>query len=387
MKKNCGCDKGGSTPAIPDYLMFATSPNSAATCGEGQTLGAATAACLLQEPTYDVSVGAYTIPAVNSSSPIQVCNGTLYTVGEWVQFVGDGSTLQVISIVGNGLQLSNRCPNTAPIKGNSNPGTVIPAGNPIVIVGEPACLTEEEALSELLSALANAKSLCMPALEAEASETSKMHLLGWRKEDPNNSDFQKCIQWLSGIWKTAKSLFIDPIEQAPAPGQTGVDSWRAMVIHKDTGEVRAQLNATENPDYQPSLSFVGVQEQLYKNYTGAMENVALWVNIPNDTPLTQTINLSIASINALQLPDDFYVAINVNVGIDQTSGYAHQAIVEINGSKKGLVGCAGGPDMNCISLIIPVSKEDKKIELKVTTQGSFLTPKCHVTVDLLGVYL
>lgn len=385
-QEDCGCT-GGKSGAKPDFYLQAASPKTASTCGEGQTLGDANANCLLSESTFDRILGPYTIPVLNTSTPVQVCNGALYTVGLWVQLGIDGSTLQIVSIVGNALHLKNGCPNNAPIKGNSNPGTIVPTNTPLVIVGEPECLTEEEAMNELLSALSGTKSLCMPSLEKEASSTSEMHLLGWRKADSDNADFKKCIQWLANIWMKGAALFIKPIADAPAASTPDAANWRRMAIHKTTGEVRQQLNDTEDPNFKKTFGLVPLFEQLYKNYTGAMEDENLWVNIPHATPLTQTINLSIASINALPLPDTFYVSINVNIGVDQAAGYAHQAVLEINSGKKGLVGCAGGPEMNCISLIVPVTKADKKIELKVTTKGGPGTPKCHVTVDLLGVYI
>lgn len=400
------CGPCGSSKGKPDMFLMAASPTSASTCGEGKTLGATDTECLISDPTYDVTVGAYTIPDYNTSAPVQVCNGALYSVSQWIQFINDGSVLQILSIVGNALTLNNGCPNGARVKYNSNPGTVIPRGNGIVVVAEPPCLTDEEAESEFQSQLSNATQLCVPNLVEDQSETAEMQLLGWKRADSNDSSFQKCIRRIKGIWKTDSSLFIKPIEQAPSSGQTGAGDWRSIVRHKTTGEIRERLSASENPDIEagqkyvlmltadgetlvgPAYIYVPVHEQLYKNYTGAMNDTDLWPNIPNATPLVQTVSLSIAAINALEIVGDtFYAHINVNLGIRQPQGYSHFATLEVNGVQKGLVGAQGSVGFNCIHLIVPVDKDDKKIDIKVSTTGGTGTPKCHVTVDLMGVEL
>jgi hypothetical protein len=406
MSDDCGPCGSGKKGKTPDMFLMAASPSSASTCGEGKTLGAAAADCTIKEPTYDRTVGAYTIPNYGTSAPIQMCNGALYSVGQWGQFVGDGSVLQITSIVGDALTLRNGCSNGARVKGNSNPGTVIPTGNAFVIVAEPACLTTDEEKQEFQNALASAEALCTPALEEEESELAEMQILGWKRADSGDSSFQKCIRRIKGIWKTAKSLYIKPIESAPLPGADGSTDWRTVVIHKTTGEVRSQLNGSENPDLEagkkyvymfvegqqaligPAYIFTPVTADLYQNYNGAMNAIDSWVNIPNGTPLEQDISLSIAAINDLTiLGDDFYAHIRINIGIRQQSGYAHYATLEVNGTQVAMVGAQGSLAMNSIHLIQRILKSDKKISIKVTTAGSSGTPKMHVSAKLLGVEL
>jgi hypothetical protein len=387
-------------------FLIAASPASASTCGEGKTLCAAAADCTISEPTYDRTVGAYTIPDYNTSAPVQVCNGALYSVGQWGQFVGDGSTLQIVSIVGNGITLRNGCSNGARVKGNSNPGTVIPTGNAFVIVSEPACLTTAQEQQEFQALLASAAALCTPELEEEQSELAEMQLIGWKRADSGDSSFQKCMRRIKGIWKTAKSLYIKPIESAPLPGQDGSTDWRGLVIHKTTGEVRSQLNGSENPDLEagekyvfmyvegqqaligPAYIFTPATADLYQNYNGAMNDTDSWVNVPNATPLEQDISLSISAINDLTiLGDKFFAEVMINLGIRQPQGYAHFATLEVNGTQYAMVGAQGSVGFNSVRALIEVPKNDKKFRIKVTTSGGTGTPKMHVSCKLLGVQL
>lgn len=387
-------------------FLMAASPSKASTCGEGKTLGAATADCTIKEPTYDRTVGAYTIPDYNTSAPVQVCNGALYSVGQWAQFVGDGSTLQIVSIVGNGVTLRNGCANGAKVKGNSNPGTVIPTGNAFVIVSEPPCLTDQQTNDEFQALMAGATAFCAPDMEEEQSETAEMQLFGFKRADPNDSTFQKCMRRIKGIWKKKNSLYIKPIEQAPLPGQDGSASWRMLVIHKDTGEIRSQLNGSENPDLEagekyiymfvegqqaligPAYIFTPAEADLYQNYNGAMNATDSWVNVPNATPLEQDISLSIAAINDLTiLGSHFYAEVMINLGIRQPQGYSHYATLEVNGTQMAMVGAQGSVGFNSVRLLLRIAKNDKKFRIKVTTSGGTGTPKMHVSAKLLGVQL
>jgi hypothetical protein len=403
--ENCGCGCPG-TPK-PDMYLMAASPASASTCGTGQTPGTDPAVeCLLSEPTYDVTVGDFGIPL--SEASVLVCDGSLYTLGQWIQFIHDGSILKIVAIAINSITLRNTCDDGGPIEGNSNTGTAIPAGSPFIVVDAPECKSEEEKTQEFEAAVAGATELCMPGLTTNTSLTSKMQLLGWRALDATIPSLGNCIQWLSGIWRQNNSLYINPIEESPAFETAGVNGWYPLVIDAN-GEIRKQKNPMQSPNitagkwvptYDASkLYMVGpafifspvVPVNIYKNNGAAttITDEATWPIIAADpAEFISTPNLS-SNLTGINIPGaKLYAVIHLNLGVDHNAtGAAKVVSFEINGVEKLAVGCSAASKMfNSCILFVELDAAVKTFTFKVRSRASG-NAKYLVSMDLLGFML
>lgn len=406
-QNGCGCGCGPDSPK-PDMFLMAASPSSASTCGTGQTPGEVPGStCLLSDPTYDVTTGDFVIPIASAS--IVVCNAALYTLGQWIQFVHDGSVLQIISIAGNTITLRNSCVSGEAIQGNSPAGTPIPTGSPFVVVSEPPCTSPADMTAAFEQFVAGAQKLCMPALTPEPSSTAKMQILGWLSTDsvPN---FGKCIHWLSGIWRQGASFFIKPITMAPSFEEPTVNAWRPMVINKTTGEVREQKNPMESanigtgkwvPAYDSSFMYmVGPAYifspipivNVYKNNGVAttLTDASAWpVIAAPPTEFTQVVNL--AAHLPLNAPDDkVYAVIQLNFAVDHNgTGLKKELALQINGVERVAVACAASSQIhNSCILLIEMPKIAPTFSFKVINYSSAGgAAKYLVSMDLLGFQL
>jgi hypothetical protein len=398
-KNNCGC--GGQSSDLPDHdgLMIKASPASAARCGTGQTPGTSEN-CTREDNTYDLMLNAYTVPANQQNAPIVVCNGSLYAPGQWFQFLYNGAILQVQTIAGNQITLKNGCPNLALIPGNVI-GDIIPANTPFIVVGKPACQTSTEQANEFQARLATQTKLCVPNMTQNTSNTAEMQFVGWKRADSSDSNFQKCIERIRGIYKKGKSVFATEIEQVPS---SDIALYRNLMRHKATGEIREIINASEDPDLEagekyvkmfvsgaealvgPAYIFVPVYDSLYQN--SSLTDEEAWLTINEATPLEEDINLSISSINELTiLGDRFYANVQFNFGIRQPAGFGVGGILEVNGSPVTRVGCQGSYGFNSVTIPVMVEKSDKKITIKVTVNSAGNPPRVHISAKLVGVFL
>lgn len=402
-KKNCGCGEGNQSNGgiLPEHdgLLIKSSPASAARCGPGQIPGSSIQ-CTREDSTYDLLLNAYTVPANQQNAPITVCDGSIYTPGQWFQFIYNSAILQVQTVNGNEITLKNGCPNLALIAGNVI-GDIIPRNTPFIVVGKPACQTAEQKAQEFQDGIATQNQICVPSLTQENSNTAEMQFIGWKRADSNDSNFQKCMKRIRGVWKKGKSIFLGEIEQV---SNSDLPSYRALARHKTTGEVRELLNISEDPDVLPGEKYVKmfvqgaealvgpayvfspVFESLYQN--SSMTDEDAWLNIPTGTPLETTINLSITSINALTiLGDKFYANVQFNLGCRNPSGLGVGATLEINGVAATRVGSQGSYGFNSLTVPVLVDKDNKQITIKVSTTSGGGGARVHVSAKLVGVFL
>lgn len=400
-RNGCGCN-GDSTPPPNDGLLIKASGKSAARCGEGNAAGAGGAeACVKDDSTYDITLNAYTVPAHGQNAPITVCDGSLYTPGQWIQFLFVEAILQVQVVNGNVVTLKNGCPNNAEIPGNTA-GDIVAARTPFVVIAAPACMTSAQIAADFQSKMSTQTELLLPNLVQENSNTAEMQFVGWKRADSNDSNFKKSIRRIRHVWKKGKSIFLGEIEVVPS---ADIALYRSLMRHKTTGEVRELVNVSENPDLPAGEKFVMMyvegaerlvgpayvytptaNDVLYEN--SELDDHDSWVNIPEATPLEQTINLSIAAINDLEiLGDNFYPMVQFNIGCRHPSGFATTMILEVNGVPVTRTGAQGFPGFNSVCIPVKVTKADKKIDIKVTTTSPGSAPKCHVSAVLRGVQL
>ena len=109
----CGC--GPSSNPDPSYLMVSATPSEAALCDPSSTGNAAN--CDNQDRTYDESLSDFLVPLTTNTTSMQVCNSSVYAVGQWLYFNTAKAYFQINNITGQILTLVNRCPNDDSIDG------------------------------------------------------------------------------------------------------------------------------------------------------------------------------------------------------------------------------------------------------------------------------
>lgn len=397
-RRGCGCN-GTNSPTPEDSLLVKATGSSAARCGTGKSLGSEAVNCVKEDATYDIILGPFTIPAHNNNAPITVCDGSLYTPGQWIQFASNGNILQIQTVNNNVITLKNGCPNGVDI--GNDVGDIVANGTNFVVVGAPECLTAQQKQSAFDLSISTKEELCMPALAQELSATAKMVPVGWKESDENDSSFGKCIKRIKGTYKKGISWFLTEMLTVSA---TDLSSWRRLVRNNTTGEIREVLSVSEDPDIEagakyvqmvtstgeilvgPAYVYTPLNVSIYSNST--IDDTSSWPTIPEGTPLTQTVNVSVADVNALNIPGQyFYLLILFNIGIRQPNGFTVTGKLEIDSNIIAMVGGQGMPGYNSVMIPIRIDKNIKTFALKYTTTSNGSQARGHVSAKILGAYL
>lgn len=402
----CGCGSAPNDPNAPDesmYMMVKGTSKDASKCGDiDDQISSADAACNKDDPTYDVLLASFAMPD-EDSVPAIVCDGSLYSVGQWIQFVTAKATLQVVAINNNELTLKAVCSNGSRINGNPTVGTVIRKSDSIITVGAPECLTSAQELDRIFERLAEAEEFCLPALSEQDNSTANMQVVGWTKEDSGNSGFKKCIRRLASFFFKNNHPYFTALDTVDLSSSS---SYRPMVIHKTTKRVVQQKNLSEETAIEAGKKYVygvvGGSQALIEGYTfspidgqeiykhgGEFDSPDDWVHVPIATPLEANLSLSIGSVNALEiLGDYFYAVLRINVGVHNPSAFQISAATRLNNKIVGYThGFYNTKGSNTITLIAKIDKSSKSIPLKITTDGNGNNLKVHCSVYLDGVFI
>lgn len=379
-QQGCGC--GGDSPN-DEYLMVKATGKNPSTCGLPDSSGATTGtvSCPKQEPEFDNTLSDFVVPATGASVSIQVCNPSVYSVDQWIQFP-NGLTMQVISITGNNLQIRNSCPNGSPIIDNPTAGLVISRNTRFFTVGKPPCQTEEQRLDEILEALSGASEICVPDL-VESSNQAHVQPVGRVEADPSDTSFKKCLRRIYGILFKAGTPILSAIQKV---SEANIGNYRKLGIDKANREVweipdfSEFTGLTSGQQYQTAFKPNGTEYIIGPDYGFKPVNITL-LEIPTNplsgtfatspasaTILNQTFNLSsqtdISSIKRNQ--DHYYVLAHLEVGYTQAIQGVKILAARLNGS---LV-CTSVDLYGRNTLTIPIRVENSNNELTLLIEQS-----------------
>lgn len=379
---DCGCNNtSGETIPTPDYLLVRATGKNASKCGSAdESIDPSSLECTKSDPTYDALLADFALPS-DSAVPILVCNGALYSVGQWIQFVNAGATVQILSINGNEITVRAICSNGVEIDGNPTAGTIIRKNDSIIAVNAPDCLTAAEKQERIFAQLETATQLCLPALEEENSATAEMQVAGWKRSDPDDSSFRKCIKRIASFFfKDGKPYLTDLDTVNLATSSSHVP----LVIDKTTGKVSKQINKSIN---EGAFVFAPIEGQsIYTLGGSSFSEIGNWVNVAAATPHEVTLNFNISSINDLTiLGDYFYVHLRINLGCWNPGSFAISGVLHLDSKEVGFVyGYYNVIGTQVINVIAKVDKSAKSLPLKLTAAGSG-SLKYHCGVYLDGV--
>lgn len=398
---DCGCEPEGEYKESGDYALIKASSKTASTCGTPEDLNQGSPNCAKTDQTFDRLSSDFAFPS-DQSVPVLVCDGSLYTVGQWIHFVNSKATVQVLSINANELTVRAVCSNGASVDGNPTAGTIIRSGDPIVAVRSPLCLTDSQKQDQLLDDLSEVTELELPNLSEQESLTAEIQPVGWTRSDSGNSGFKKSLKRILGVFFKGGSPYLTNLKTTDLSESS---NYRRMVVNKSTKEVRQRLNLSEETSLQtgktyitgvtngeealiPGFVFVPILVQI-DSHGGNIEDETTWVQIPNSTPYVKTLNFSIAEIDAIDiLGDKFYAELHFLFGLRNPSAFRSKAFVKVDGQIVGAQSMYFNVDSRQgFTALVPVDTTQKTVELKIEANANSGTSMVHLTTRVNAVYV
>lgn len=404
---NCGCNNSNSGDD-GEYLMIKASAKSASTCG-GSTAVSDTNSCAKQEPEFDYALNGFIIPLAGNQASIGVCNGSVYSVGQWIQFISPLSFFKITSNVGNVLTLVNQCPDGNVVAENPLAGQAIAQGSAFYVVPHPPCKSLEQRVEEVNSALAEAEQICVPAL-AESSETAWVQPVGRIEADPGDTSFRKCIRRIRGIiFKAGKpflTLLKDNINFDTIGGykRVGIDPVTKEVVQlPDYGDADGlesdeqygvAVRTSGDKVVGPVAFFSPVDLLVVEN--GVPLNTASWTSFT--TSLTVNNSLNIAGITGVRKYKDHYHAlVHISMTMDESLPGAGGTVykVELNSEliayHTQYAPSTGNGRRRWLNMVIPIKVmvNTNNLELVVThTDGGVGgSVKVYYRIGVKGIYV
>jgi len=396
---NCGCNSPSGSDNR-EYLLVKSTASEANTCG-GPTAAGGTANCPKQEPSYDISMSDFVMPQDGSSTPMEVCNASVYALSMWLHFSSPSAALQITNISGNILTLANKCPNGETI--DSNPtNVVISKGTTFVVGPTPQCNTDAQDQERINSALASATELCMPNMKT-SSTTATLRPVGKVESDTADLSVKKCIQAIYGVLFKAGT----PILTALAK-KTALDlNYERLGKHKTTNEVvrmdNYSVGLTSNASH--TLMFAQNTEKVVPTYfthmqvprqvlfqsQASLNDFDAWDTIPGDDSFEKDISLKDYLEDLFNLRDHAYAILNIDVSLHTHVGGFHTLRCMLNDGEFGRVTMNNDSDNNTggISITSPVKilkAGNYPLNLKLLHTGGSGTHHYYVKVTLIGAH-
>lgn len=385
MNTKCGCNT--DAPSGKEYLMVEASASDPNQCGNPSSANAGTAGCAKQEPMFDQSLSDFLIPSAASSVIMSVCNGKVYTVGMWIQFVDPVAKLKISGIDGNTITLLNRNSNGDEVIANPAIATKIPKLAQFVVCDAPEDLSAEEELAKLETSLSGATQLCVPNLGASSS-TAIVHPVGRVESDPENLSVKKCIKRIFGVLFNAGRPFLSAL--GTPVDINDLTDYRPLVKHKTTNGVYQRKNYSEASgladDRQYVLAVTNNSEKLLgPAYLTKAVHELIEQKEPILTPASwpemtdeHVKNFDISDYAGAMPPadhnlDHYYVMVNCEIAGNKDTGDIRVMRLELNDIIAGrcsISGDADAQDFNSITKIVKVMKSDNKLTLKLTAVGT-----------------
>lgn len=390
MSKKCKpCDQ---EPVDKSYMMVEVTASSANACGDPTEESTPQDDCPLQEPTYDVTLSSFVVPIDGDDITIQVCNNTIYTVDEFVEFLGYGGLrLRITSINpdGTSMTLQNGCSNGAAIYNNPEAGEGIATGAKFIVVDTPACRTGSEATSLVQQGLAEAEEICVPLLAEPLSDTVVYHITGRTESDPSDTSIQKCIKRVKNFFFSLGAPRTPDIQTL---GEVDNFSFREVACDKSSGQMKVRKLIGENTGVLAGSKYMRagtttsekvigpafVYSPFVKLFeeSGTLTNIGTYTAIADLATYSEDYSVNIAEITGLlnkDLQDHFYLYLHIIVAVDATSHASTRFLqVKINDELVMVLNGRTGTGFDtCGSITIPVKimNVDSTFNFKLTATG------------------
>lgn len=355
MTTPCGCQSSPSSDK--PYLLVEATSSTIDACGsnpQGQSPGN----CDKSEPMFDESLSDFLIPSKDSSVNMSVCNGAIYSVGMWIEFLNPIAKLQITSISGNILTLVNRNINGDEVAENPDIGTQISVGTRFVVGSSSHNISDADRLEQIESALDGATEIEVSNLGASSS-TAVVHPIGRVESDPSNLSAKKAIKRIFGILFNAGRPVLNALGTT-VPIEDMAD-YRPLVKHKTSHIVRQARSLSENgglaSNRQYVLSVTNSGEKLLQTYLSKIARRQLDIIGDVHSPLSWPVTVGdyeteydLSSWADMQPPDGnvldhYYVMCSMELAGNKDAGTARIMRAELNGVTMCRVGIHPDPSL------------------------------------------
>ncbi len=399
MSTPCGC--GQTPPPGSEYLLVQATASEAEVCAD-PTQNSTASDCPKKDQTYDTCLSDFLIPSEINSATMLVCNGKLYTVGQWIQFVNPVVKLKITGISNNVLTVVNRCDNGDIVPENPAIGQVISNGNRFVPVG-PAFGDDDIANLD-----GNATELCTPNL-SESTSSSIVQPVGRVESNPNNMNAGKCLRRIYGFLFDKGVPIFNKLGVTISHAES-VENHYPLVINKTTHKIQRRKNYSEsvqvNAGNRYLLSIASTGERIVgPTYVPKFFHEIVAESSTNYNPTTwdnfsgvKTVEFDLgafadvmAVVNNTEL--DHYIAmLRIEISAFKVGSIPEYVLAEFengfgNQRKACKVFAAQETDylnqFNSVSVPFKIKKSDNKLILRLRTDGS---AKFYYRIDLDGVY-
>lgn len=394
--KKCGC--GPSSNSDPTYLMVEATASEAAVC-DPNSIGNSSS-CENQERTYDESISDFVVPLSTNTTSMQVCNPSVYAVGQWLYFNSSKAYFQINNITGQILTLVNRCPNDDAIDGNPAPGTPIPSKSKFVVSASPPCFAIEAETDRVKRALASMTQICVPDL-IETTNNQNIQVVGRVSSDSSNPSQGKCIRRIADFFFKLGRPFMSGLRTINV-NSSQYDGYRRLARHTATNEIVELINFSNMPDAagvkQKAYSVTSSNEKLVgPAYFGSLFRHTLEKNTNDedpdnwpviDTTIHKEYDLSTISAieNIVKNQDHYYAMVRLEISARHTGDDYRTLVASLGGdyAGKAIARTGGLVAYNSISMPVKVLYADHKLELDLEADGAM---KCYFRIVIDGIYL
>lgn len=316
------CKSCGQEPPS-EYLLVSATGNSSNDCGNNGKDD-----CKLSDGTFDESISDFVVPGAYSSVSMQVCDPSLYSIGQWLFFFESSNYLRVTAVDEYTLTLENNASTGIVVDGNKEAGFLIRNGSRFNAADRPFHI-DGEILSDKIIGTINSLSEIEAGSLAVSSTTAVVHPIGRVESDPSNSGVKKAIRRIYGVLFKAGT----PILSALKVGSpSDVPTHQRLYKNKTTGEVKTLPNYSEYPkvvsssESQFALSITSNEEKLISTFfpkfyqtfiekNGNAKDNSSWPTLPG-SGFSKTFDITSPEItDSMGNPRYIWVVFRVEVGI------------------------------------------------------------------------
>lgn len=383
MSNSCGCESNSSDD---EYLMVKATPRSANSCGSSTS---EETSCRKTEDMFDTILSEFLVPDVTEETSITVCNGAIYSVGMWIEFVDNDLRLEITAINNNIITVRNQCPNGDAVLTNPSPGTRISKDSVFVVIDSPQCLS-----------LANKKDIVIDALNDmgyipgqsiyNAPNDATVVPVG-RINSASDSSLIGKIRKVFGFFLKAGRPYFTALGSPIDPDDVG-PNYRRLVQKTSNGAIHLAKSFAEHDDVTSTQQFFVAYSKNKERLRGPAFvarpfNNTLDQNSSSDNPTawpeingTETYSWDLDSIakvdNAVPgsgILDHYFVVATLEVAAyKSSSSISEKCYAQFNGSPAGRfsVGNNNGIHYSHMMCFVKVMKSDHQLQLKIVTPSN-----------------
>jgi len=235
MTDRCPCT---TTPPTDEYLLVkATGKQAPTEC----TPESSSTQCLKSDKTYDQVLSDFALPAVGQSVTILVCNGSLYSVGEWIYFFNFNTWLKIVSIDSNRLTVRNGYDDSTAVSDNPTAGMIISNGSYFIVCDKPYSLRQSDFANAVLAIIKSTQEIEIDAV-TDANLNEKVVPLGEVTDDSTNPGFKKVIRKILSFFFVGNDPYWKNMHTIT---DSEVASYRNLMVHKTSGLVGQRKGVIE----------------------------------------------------------------------------------------------------------------------------------------------